>query len=620
MTGTLIAPTVTVTGTVQADQFNNDEALPDVRPSLLLDFANSKTLDPRITFSRGSTATYYDGKTTAKAEENLLTYSQELDNSSWSKAAASITANQLAAPDGTTTAELFTADGSSAQHSSSKYPLTFTADNYVFSIFAKKGTNDFFQIRFNTDAGSGRANFDLNNGTTGGVSGVTATITDVGNGWYRCTAMEAASATTSGGVTLYLVGALTDGAAPTNALSTTVYFWGAQLEQRSAATAYTPTTTAPIVKYQTALQTAASGAARFDHAPLTGESKGLLIEEARTNLATHSKMNESLSNISRGTVFANSIIAPDGSQTANVYRENTDNGAHHVQEVILGETANTVYTTSVYVKNYGVSDCQLAMRISDSGDVYKKVFFDLDNIVVSHSGDAGYTGTIADVGNGWRRLTITGDVGDGTNDLRVHLFNCQGTGTTTSYTGNGWDGLGFWGLQVEAGSFPTSYIATAGSTATRAAEYASITGTNFSDFFSNQVGTFYAQFGVVDAGHAEMGERLVTVYPSDSTEVKYNIEGYRAEVRSEGTWNGINFSNESRNGGRVALGFDFTGFSAASNGADAASITAQPTHKQAGRMFIGSAQIYGHCCCCIPKISYYPKRLSTATLKAMTTE
>ena len=118
---------------------------------------------------------------------------------------------------------------------------------------------------------------------------------------------------------------------------------------------------------------------------------------------------------------------------------------------------------------------------------------------------------------------------------------------------------------------------------------AGITGTNFSDFFSNQVGTFYAQFGVVDAGHAEMGERLVTVYPSDSTEVKYNLEGYRAEVRSEGTWNGINFSNESRNGGRVALGFDFTGFSAASNGADAASITAQPTHKQAGRMFIGSA-------------------------------
>ncbi len=43
-------------------------AMPDVRPSLLLDFANSKTLDPRITFTRGSTATYWDGHTTTKAE------------------------------------------------------------------------------------------------------------------------------------------------------------------------------------------------------------------------------------------------------------------------------------------------------------------------------------------------------------------------------------------------------------------------------------------------------------------------------------------------------------------------------------------------------------------------
>ena len=203
----------------------------------------------------------------------------------------------------------------------------------------------------------------------------------------------------------------------------------------------------------------------------------------------------------------------------------------------------------------------------------------------------------------------------------MHVFACQGTGTISSYTGNGWDGFGYWGLQVEEGSFATSYIPTTGAAATRAAEFSSITGTNFSEFFSNQVGTLYAQFGVVDVGHAEIGERLVTIYPSDSDEVKYNLEGYRAEIRSEGTWNGINFSNESRNGGRVALGFDFTGFSAASNGADAASITAQPTHKQAGRMFIGSS-IYNntHCNCCLPKISYYPKRLSTATLKAMTTE
>lgn len=38
---------------------------PAIVPSLNLDFARSKELDPRITFTRSSTATYYDGVTTA---------------------------------------------------------------------------------------------------------------------------------------------------------------------------------------------------------------------------------------------------------------------------------------------------------------------------------------------------------------------------------------------------------------------------------------------------------------------------------------------------------------------------------------------------------------------------
>lgn len=72
---------------------------PALKPTLLLDFANTKTLDPRITYTRASTATFYDGKTVAKAEENLLTYSQEFDNADWIKANTTITANTTAARD-----------------------------------------------------------------------------------------------------------------------------------------------------------------------------------------------------------------------------------------------------------------------------------------------------------------------------------------------------------------------------------------------------------------------------------------------------------------------------------------------------------------------------------------
>jgi len=113
-----------------------------VRPSLLLDFANTKTLDPRITFTRASTGTYYDGKTVAKSEENLMLYSQEFDNAYWSKPSTTVLANNTSAPDGTTTAELLyptttgTFRGVNRTDASTAAVVTST-NTKVISFFAK---------------------------------------------------------------------------------------------------------------------------------------------------------------------------------------------------------------------------------------------------------------------------------------------------------------------------------------------------------------------------------------------------------------------------------------------------------------------------------------------------
>ena len=86
--------------------------LPAINPSLNLDFANGKQLDPRITFSRNTVATYYDGKTTKLAEQNLLIYSQAIGGTGWTTInMGTLNGTNYTAPDGTLTASLVTSTG-----------------------------------------------------------------------------------------------------------------------------------------------------------------------------------------------------------------------------------------------------------------------------------------------------------------------------------------------------------------------------------------------------------------------------------------------------------------------------------------------------------------------------
>jgi hypothetical protein len=52
---------------------------------------------------------------------------------------------------------------------------------------------------------------------------------------------------------------------------------------------FTRASTATFVGADGLIQSAATNAARFDHNPATGESLGLLVEEARTNIETNSE-------------------------------------------------------------------------------------------------------------------------------------------------------------------------------------------------------------------------------------------------------------------------------------------------------------------------------------------
>src|SRR6056300_924694 len=299
-----------------------------IRPSLNLDFANSKVLDPRITFTRGSNATYYDGYTSVKAEENLLPYSQNF--SGWIPLRGSATANATTAPDGTTTATELSRSGATSNTVYYQNINVIGNQNYVYSFYAKSNGKDYCILSEGATPVSSGSNasswINLTNGTVGTEdSDHNIIVTDVGNSWYRISTTLTSYATRS--VSFRVETAETDNSRTMVDDGQGIYVWGGQLEQRDSLTAYTPTTSSAITKYQPALQTAGNNVARFDHNPATGESLGLLIEESRSNLVNISEeFDNGAWSKANSSITANTILAPDGTLSADKIVANAGTG------------------------------------------------------------------------------------------------------------------------------------------------------------------------------------------------------------------------------------------------------------------------------------------------------
>jgi hypothetical protein len=257
-------------------------------PTLDLDFAKSKSLyDGRSTknlidFVRNTApnrSTYVDAAGLIKRSvTNLLTYSEDFTN--WSKFNASVSSNQINAPDGTLTADKVIEDATLDNHFVQSATTSFTGPvDITGSVYLKKGERIYARLRLNTNDGP-RAWFNLETGTRTAIDPTVAdaTITDVGNGWYRCTLTQT-NVTIAPALTLQVFAQSLSGSQTTYQGDGTsgLYLWGAQLEEASTAGEYVKTTATR------------SGAPRFDHNPATGESLGLLMEESRINYATQSE-------------------------------------------------------------------------------------------------------------------------------------------------------------------------------------------------------------------------------------------------------------------------------------------------------------------------------------------
>ena len=194
---------------------------------------------PRIDYSTGTAALLMEPQRT-----NLALQSSSFSDAYYSKSNLSVNANTSTSPSGVIDADTLVENTLSGGHFIFRpgFPLgTNTA-----SVYAKANTRNFIYVALFDGTSDFGAYFNLSNGTIGNIdSGVTATITNAGDGWYRC----AITFTSAVGVTFSMGIAQSNGVRSYTGNGTgSIDLWGAQLEVGAYATSYIPTTSASVTR------------------------------------------------------------------------------------------------------------------------------------------------------------------------------------------------------------------------------------------------------------------------------------------------------------------------------------------------------------------------------------
>jgi len=186
---------------------------------------------------------------------NLITYSETFSDSSWSKINSTLSSNTTSSPSGDTNASTIVSTSATNEQYLDVGSLSVTSgDDYTMSCFVKKKDYDFFLIRFTGVGGAfsaGNVFFNINSGALGTIdSGYSGTITDFGNGWYKCTATTTASGTTGSAKIRLQLASADNNETITGDGSSGTFIWGAQLEEGSYATSYIPTSGSTVTRNQ----------------------------------------------------------------------------------------------------------------------------------------------------------------------------------------------------------------------------------------------------------------------------------------------------------------------------------------------------------------------------------
>lgn len=650
-----------VIGTVTANAFVGDASGltytgASIRPSLMLDFANVKRLDKRVTFIRPNTATYFaqtglvkiaanheprfdhdpdTGKSLGLLIEptrtNYILYTDGYDKYYYG-ANSYITSINVLSPYGTYTAT--SAKGKGAAGSSYIAPTPAVtlaaATTYTYSIYAKL-------ISGSVPADGNLISAPYNNGSSAVRANLPYSTSGLTTNWKRFS------------VTFFNVNSTTfSGFVGADSTSTSeVAFWGPQLEIGDYPTSYIPSaetftsraTTGTYYGSNGLIQTAAINTARYSNnsVNLSLPAK-LLIEPASNNIIAYSEdFTQGWSVVAANTtVTANQIVAPDGNTTADRIQLNANNiiNTGFVNYTATVTANNAVNTFSVYVKR-GSSPI-VSVNMFNIAPYYDQgiITYNFDTGAVT-TGDTLISYTVTPIKNGWVRLSIS-KAGNAATAVacRVYIKDQGTSGTTADY-------VFVWGGQLEVNGYPTSYIPTSGSMVSRAQDitasttmlryydYADLTGINFSSWYRPDEGTILAKSRILGNANTVI-EAPVMAFIDDTAEttslmaLRYVSGSNGSIIDSYGFHNGVSewdlggtvIPNAQSNTAISAMAYKSNDIMLAVNGTYMESDTSAVIHQGFNRMIIGQTGAGG---ARLSKLAYYPKRLTDAELVSLTT-
>ena len=355
------------------------------------------------------------------------------------------------------------------------------------------------------------------------------------------------------------------------------------------------------------IETVANDVLRHEYDASSGEYKGFLIEEQRTNLVLQSGDFGSVSWTkfdSLSVTISPTVVAPDGSNMFILQSASDALSILFQNSAVLND--NQEYTASCYISR-GTSSTA-AIRVSLSGGsvaAFSQIDINMDTFTIISG-----VGEIENVGNGIYKISVkVENNATGNTSARLWMFPDALSTNKNSLFG---------GAQLEQGAFPTSYIPTTTAAATRAADNLSIATADFP--YNQSEGTAYCEF--IQSRSTDNSRLLsindgtftnvITIEPLSGRAYCYVFDGGASVSMDAGevipgqkyrvvfTWAD----------GDIAVSLNGRTVIASSSGTIPSGLTS---------MRVGSAQGgFNPSNTTINTVAYYPRRLSNEQLQALT--